>query len=74
MTENASPIPSFAVGAINRASTLLGAKGVSVSDDLFAPPHCSIEAAFDIDPVTLIRFAMDAVGGAMRLRLFGNEA
>jgi allantoicase len=37
MTDNASPLPSFAVGAINLASALLGAKGVSVSDDFFAP-------------------------------------
>ena len=64
MTENASPIRSFT----------LGIRGVSVSDKFFAPPHCSIEAAFDIGPVTHIRFAMDADGGVMRLRLFGNKA
>jgi allantoicase len=37
MTDIASPLPSFAVGAINLASALLGARGVSVSDEFFAP-------------------------------------
>jgi len=52
MTGNTSPLPSFAVGAINLASARLGAKGVFVTDDFFAPLDRMLQdvpASFDPD-------------------------
>jgi allantoicase len=52
MTDNTSPLRSFAVGAINLASARLGAKGVFVTDDFFAPLDRMLQdvpASFDPD-------------------------